>query len=282
MSSIIERGAGWSVEYPFNPRFSKILVSARVYQNTESHDLLVIRYKGAIGASMFDDIKKGDPVKFTWTSGVNSSVFIGFVHTIERIATYANTFTEVTCINNSSLLKKASKKVYQNVTADAVISEITETLPYGFKALTSNSKYVYPTLPQSGQSYWQFMRQLAKQSGFALRAENTQIIFKNQDSIINEKLPYAPTFHYYDLAPLGARTMQTVLNFSVLDSSLSPETSQGDVGVLVHDHSGKEYRFTPANRINNGAFSSTSLTPPANWDSTYGVAPTTTVDGRTV
>lgn len=282
MSSIIERRADWSVEYPLNTNFGKMLVSARVYQSSESHDILVLKYKGAIGASKYDDIKKGDPVKFTWKSGINTSVFIGFVHTIERIATYSNTFTEVTCINNSSLLKKPSKKVYKNLTADAIISEITDTLPYGFKALTSNSKYVYSSIPQSGQSYWQFMCQLAKQSGFALRAENTQIIFKNKDVLLNEKLPYAPTFHYYDLAPFGASTMQTLLSFKVLDSILSPETSQGDVGVLVHDHSGTEYRFTPGNKINNGDFSNTSLTPPSNWDSTYGVVPPTTVDGRSL
>ncbi|MFZ9615378.1 MAG: XkdQ/YqbQ family protein [Fluviibacter sp.] len=250
-----------------------------LHQDQKSHDILILRYRTALNKSLQNDIKKGDPVKLTWKSGVNSSVFIGFVHSIEGDAAAGSHYTKVVCTNNSAILKKTDRKIFKNLTADGIVREICTNLAFNLTPITSNDPYVHKNIPQAGQSYWQLLRQLAEKTGFALRAENSQIMFKDRDQLLHEKIPTAPVFIHIDNVPRGATSMQTLIKFNVLNTVVSPELNHGDSGLVVHDSSGNKHSFNPGGFINNGAAPTSDISPPTYWNNTYGVVDATTIDG---
>ena len=277
MSTFIERSSTWDFRFPYTPDFYMPVLSAELIQKQGSHDVLVISFKGALQRHSGRIIETGEPIEFTWKSGINKSIFVGFVHSIEKNTTAANTFTKVICINNSEMLKKSGKKVFKNSTADQVAAAIAKenNLTYD----TSRHPYEHKHIAQAGQSYWQLLRRLSKATGYALRAENTELTFKDPDKIIAEKLSTAPVFIHNDLGPKGLASSQTLIKFAAIDSTDAPEVNQGDLGISVSGTDGTTYTFESSKKINNGYFFGDTITPSNNWQETYGVVGNTTIDG---
>lgn len=274
MPSFIERTVSYKITFPASPDFSMYLATAELVQKEESHDMLTLYFKGTLTHHSTLPVKKSDPVKFVWKSGVDTSTFIGFVHAIEKIKTTGNVFTKVTCINNSALLKKSSRKVHKNKTADSIAKTIASELK--FTVDSSIHPLTHSRIAQAGQSYWQILRQLAKQTGFALRAENTEIIFKSKEKIIKDKSGTAPIFVSFNAAPSGAQGLQSLLTFNALESDLAPEGGQGDAGMIIYGTNGTKYTFDSEYSLTG---TDGEVFPIDGWNSNYGVEIDTTVDG---
>jgi len=269
LTSAIERQARWDVEFPRSPDFSMYMFFAEVSQSEGNHDIAEFHFKGAIDRHSYNMVKAGDPVKFTWSVDRRSTVFVGFVHTIEKNNTGDNVFTKIICINNSHILKNTTKKVYKNLTADRIVRDIAQR--NGMFADVSAHPFVMATLVQSGQSDLQFLKHLAHKTGYVLRVSNTDIEFKPREQFIYEHLKKAPSFIHFDLAPRGLRAQQTLLSFTALDSVPTPEyRSQGDVGMAIHDRDGRLHRFDSKHNLNNGSARSLPLNIPDEWNNTYG------------
>jgi hypothetical protein len=274
MPSFIERKVSYKVTFPASPDFSMYLATAELTQKEESHDMLTLYFKGTLTRHSTLPVKKGDPVKFVWKSELDTSTFIGFVHTIEKIKTTGNVFTKVTCINNSTLLKKSSRKVHKNKTADSVVKKIGSEL--NLTVTSSNHPLTHSRIAQAGQSYWQVLRQLSKQTGFALRAENTEIIFKSKEKIIKDKSSTAPVFVSFNNAPSGAQGAQSILTFNALESDIAPEGGQGDAGMIIYGTNGTKYTFDSEYSLTG---TDGEVFPIEGWNSNYGVEIDRTVDG---
>jgi len=277
MSAVIDRFVNWEVSFPNSPDFYMSLLNAELTQKQESHDVLVLQFKGSIERHTKNEVKQGDPIKFVWYTRHHTSTFVGFVHAIEKDTTLGNTFTKVIAVNNSEILKKTGKELFKNQTPDSIVSYIC-----GENRLTANTTlypYSYPTVAQAGQSYWQLFRRLAKATGFALRAENTEVIFQDQDRIIADKLSTAPVFVHFTMGPMGLAAQQTLISFTALDSKNAPELNQGDLGISVSGTDGNSYTFNRGHSVTNGSSFMNPVSLPSNWQETYGVVPSTTIDG---
>jgi hypothetical protein len=130
------------------------------------------------------------------------------------------------CVGASWVLKNTDQKIYKDVTADQVISKIAKK--YSMAAVTQRDPRVRSQVSQSGQSDWQLCRSLAKQTGFALLAENTTIIFVSKDKIYQSKKNSAPYFNYIDdevggVVPASLRMTGTILSFDPIISDQAPE-----------------------------------------------------------
>lgn len=101
--------------------------------------------------------------------------FFGYVHDIESIQDSNKNFTRIGFIGASYVLRQASRKIYKNVTADQVISEIAKKYGFAYRAVAHPR--VYPQIAQAGMTDWELMVRLAHQCGYALRVENTEIHF---------------------------------------------------------------------------------------------------------
>lgn len=199
-------------QYNFVAKFPKTpgisddirLVSADLIQVAEEHDRLLLKFKGRPNEKT-TVLAYGDPVEFTYSSGVNEYVFTGHIYSIDPQNTPQVSNLDIVCISSSGfVLKNTNQAIYENVTADQVVEKICRK--NGLKAVTQRHPRVRLGITQAGQSDWQLMRRLAKQTGFALRAENTTIFFMSKDKIYNSKKKSAPYFYYGDASEVGLVT----------------------------------------------------------------------------
>lgn len=213
------------VEFPKTPGIEMLLIGAELYQDIEQHDRLVLHFKG----KPFKDetiIRSEDPVKFTYTTDRVSQVFVGYVYDIDPKDDLDSNNTDIICISASHVLKNTDQKIYKNVTADQVVQKIATK--WGMKAVTQRHPRVRKTIVQAGQTDWQLLRRLAKQTGFALRSEGTTIYFVSKNRIYSKSKPSALYFKYIDTAVGGAavkynRSYGTLLEFVAQISDSAPE-----------------------------------------------------------
>lgn len=270
MSSPVEKNVYWEIVFPNAPDFSMLFLNAEVHQSENSHDYLILEYKGALDNHTKAFIQSDDPVIFNWGDGNHSAQFIGFIHTIEKVTTLNNVYTRIRCINNSSKFKRSGKKVYKNMTANQIVESIARY--HGFHPKTSFHPLIHKNLVQSGNSDWQTLKHLSMITGYALRANNTSMIFKKKDQLIQETFKTMPVFTHFMNAPKGLISHQTLLSFTALDSTPMHEYgTQGDKGVIVHNNSGRKHAFTPKRNVDNGQHSHQSFNVPTNWNNDYGV-----------
>jgi hypothetical protein len=215
----------YKASFPKTPGFELILIGAEMYQDRDQHDRLMLHFKG----KPYSDgtvVASGDPVEFTYSTNNIKQTFYGYVYSIEPINEADAQNTNILCVSASYLLKNTDQKIYKNVTADQVVTKIAAK--YGMKAVTQRHPRVRKTIVQAGQSDWQLLRRLANQTGFALRVENTTIIFVSKNKIYANKKSQAPYFNYVDKELGGAttrleRAMGSVISFDPIVSDESPE-----------------------------------------------------------
>jgi hypothetical protein len=214
------RWSDFNVSFPKLKSIELILISAELLQEAEAHDVLILHFKG----KPFEDgtiIVSGDPVKFTYSSGANRSVFEGYVHTVDPVSSIDTHNTKIVCVSASYVLKNSDQAIYKNVTADAVVSKIAKK--NSLTAVSQRHPRIQESIVQAGQSDWQLLRRLAKQTGFALRAENTSIIFMSKNKIFESKKKQAPYFKYEDGPTKANRTYGTCFAFIPHVSDDAPE-----------------------------------------------------------
>jgi hypothetical protein len=218
--------ASYKVEFPNLKSLDFLIMSAELKQSIEEHDLLILRIKGKPNRKE-TQIAYGDPVKFTYRSGKIKSVFVGKVDRVYQTGGIDGVNqTIIKCISASACLKDSTQEIHTNVTADQVVSKICQR--FGLSSTVQRDPRVRKAIVQSGQTYWQLFRSLAKQTGFALRAENTTVTFCSKDKITASKKSQAPYFYYVDSPVNGAinaleRALGSILYFKPVISDASPE-----------------------------------------------------------
>lgn len=215
----------YKVEFPKTPNLEMLLIGAELYQDMEQHDRLVLHFKGKPSQDE-TIIKSEDPVKFTFTTNKITQEFVGYVYAIDPKDDLDSNNTDIICISASHVLKNTDQKIYNNVTADQVVKKIAEKA--GMKAVTQRHPRVRKTIVQAGQTDWQLLRRLAKQTGFSLRAEGTTIYFVSKNKIYTKSKPSAAYFKYVDSEVGGTsvkynRSYGTIISFKPEISDTAPE-----------------------------------------------------------
>lgn len=185
----------FSVTFPKTPDLIDDigLIGAELYQTMEEHDRLVLHFKGK-PTKKETILSYGDPVIFEYQSDKTVYKFYGTIYQISPDNTPQVTNLDIICMSASEDLKNTDQEIYKNVTADQVVAKIAAKK--NMKPITQRHPRVRKAIAQAGQSYWQMLRRLAKQTGFALRAENTNLIFMSKDKIFQTKKKFAPYFNY--------------------------------------------------------------------------------------
>lgn len=212
--------SSFKVEFPKTPNFELPLIGAELHQEIESHDVLILTFKSKPRKAE-TSIVSGDPVQFTYKSGSYSSTFEGYVYEIDPASTMQAHVTQIWCVSASSVLKDSTQEIYKKVTADQVVAKIAKK--NGLKAVTQRHPRLREAIVQPGQTDWQLLRRLAKQTGFALKAENTTIFFMSKDKIFQDKKDRAPYFKYKDGITKQQRSVGTCLEFKPVVSDDSIE-----------------------------------------------------------
>lgn len=217
----------FEVSFPKAPDLDVLLIGAELYQVGNDHDMLVLHFKGRPDPKQNAILSK-DPVVFKFRSQKLKSTWYGYVSYIDQPNTVIGGNTDIVCIGPSFFLKETSQKIYKNVTADQVVSRIATK--YRLQAVTQRHPRVKSSMVQGGQSDWQLLRRLAKVTGFALRCENTSLLFVSKDKIYKDKKNSAPYFFYVSgddnsgTTTREIRMLGTCFAFKVITSDSSPDT----------------------------------------------------------
>ena len=219
-------GSSFTVAFPKAPDMDLILVGAELHQDMESHDRLVLHFKGTPLLKR-SDLAGGDPVIFTITGGDKSkTTWYGYINHAYQNNGMQGGNTDVVCIGASWVFKDTDQSIYKNLTSDQVVTRICAK--HGFTAVTQRDPRVRDTVVQAGQSDWQVLRRLAKQSGFALRAENTTLFYMSKDKIYQSLKNSAAYFIYVSNEVGGVvvpavRALGTITHFEPHISDQAPE-----------------------------------------------------------
>ena len=218
--------SSFAAYFPKAPDMDLLLMGAELYADTDEHDRLVLHFKGHIREDR-EGLIAEDPIVFTFTSGKVVSKWYGYISYIDTTNSMQSGNTDIICLGASYILKNTVQKIYKNTTADQVVADIAKS--NGMEAITQRHPRVKDWV-QAGQSQWQMLRRLAKQTGFALRADNTTIYFVSKNKIFTDKKSSAAYFNYVDNKEISGivtkadRYGGTILNFIPRLSDKSPES----------------------------------------------------------
>jgi phage protein D len=163
-----------SVSFPQTDLQPVTVYSAYIYQERYKHEIAVLTFKD--WGVLYESIEPGSPVQITTKSTGLSREFFGYIHHVTPNRTPGKDYVEVTVIGASYSMKKPSQTIYRDVTADVVVKKIAKS--HGFVCYAVPHPRVYEQIAQAGHTDWEFMIRLAKQSGYSLRAENTELYFQ--------------------------------------------------------------------------------------------------------
>jgi len=213
------------VSFPNTPDMDLILVGAELHQDIEEHDRLVLHFKGKPMLKR-GAIVSNDPVVFSFTSGKINSIWHGYVHHITQGNTHQGGNTDIVCVGASSILKDTAQKVYTNTTYDKVVTSVGTSK--GFEVIAQRHGQLKEVIVQTGESYWQLLKRMARVSGFALLVENMTIFFVSKDKIFQSKKKGASYFKYVDSEVTVVTTRElrmtgTILEFKPIISDQTPE-----------------------------------------------------------
>lgn len=124
----------------------------------------------------YDAIKPGSPVLVEIKGTTSNREFNGYVHHIEPNHTPGSAFTEVVMIGASFPLKQATQKVFRDYTADQVCRDIARKHSLSYFGVPHPR--IFDQIAHTGSTDWQILVRLAKQIGYTLRAQNTELYFE--------------------------------------------------------------------------------------------------------
>jgi phage protein D len=166
------------------------LYSATIYQKKYEHEVAVLKFRD--WGVEYDSVASGALVSIHIGAQGSERLLHGYVHHVKVNRTPGTFFTEVTVVGASFTMKQQTQAVYRNLTADAVIKQIGQK--HGFVVKATPHPRVYPQITQAGHTDWEMCVRLAKQCGYTLRTENTELYFEPILKEFTETRSQAPRF----------------------------------------------------------------------------------------
>jgi len=234
-------------EFQFNRVYS-----INLYQDNYKHDYAEIYFKDWGVSPKF--VKPGTLI----TLNIRGKDYYGYINNIQNVQENGKDFTKIGFIGASYVMKQASQKIYLNMTADQVVSEIASKYNFAFKV--APHPRVYPQIAQAGMTDWELMVKLARQSGYFLRAENTELYFQPLDQDFNDLHNQALSFQKADG---GFKPINPIYSFKpIIGETLNGRNfEKASTSVAgVDPNTGAYFKYTtqdapsPSRELSNPAF----------------------------
>lgn len=198
-----------TVNFPEISYAPRVIYSAYLLQTRYEHEMAIVMFKD--WSPTYESVSPGTPVEITLKSPTQKRKFLGYVHHIKPNKTPGKDFTEVVFIGASFVMKQASQTIYRDITADQVVQRIAKK--HGFVAYTVPHNRVYEQVSQAGHTDWEFMVRLAKQCGYSLRTEGTELYFQ---PMLNEYTNYRSEAFSFIRLPANSTKGTTIYSFEPL------------------------------------------------------------------
>ena len=124
-----------------------------------------------------DSIRPGTPIQAVITGNLGEKKeHYGYVHHVVPIKSPGKNHIEVVAVGASFPMKQQSQAIYKNTTADEVVRQIGAK--HGFAISAIPHPRIFDQIAHAGHTDWQLLVRLAKQVGYTIRAENTELYFE--------------------------------------------------------------------------------------------------------
>lgn len=179
-----------TVNFPTSSQQPKRVYKVALIQEIFAHDYATVEFRDW----NLDPLNIKPGVLMTIT--IRNKTYSGYVHDLKNHQTSGKNFTKVGFIGASYVMKQASQKIYKNMSADQIVAEIAKK--YNFAYRVTPCPIIYNQVAQAGMTDWEFMVKLARQAGYFLRAENTELHFHPVTEDFKELITEAVTFQKAD------------------------------------------------------------------------------------
>jgi len=162
------------VNFPNTSVGPQVVSSLNLYQNRYEHEVVSIKFRD--WGVPYEAVETGSPISFTIGFGADIRDFYGYVHHINLTREPGHNVTEVVAVGASMIMKNESQQVYKGMSADGIIQQIAKR--NNFVCFSVPHPRIYPQVAQAGHTDWELCVKLAKQSGYSLRTQNTELYFQ--------------------------------------------------------------------------------------------------------
>lgn len=252
------RGTNYELSFPTFPerkgRPSRIELTERQY----GHDILKLEFN-ITSEDWIKTVKTGLPVKFQWTQGKRTRIWVGYVSYVSREkASQLKQRMTITCIGASFVLKQNTSRVFTNQTIIDVARIIARENKLSLSSDSGTYLAKYDQLTVSNESYWEWLVRRAKSMGYGLRITGTTLEFKPLQSFIDNASTDVPILqHWGERAPTETHALAPTLDsFKVIsgdfvESSNEKRTTKFIGG--INPRTGKEFFSTATPLKEEGA-----------------------------
>ena len=163
-----------TIDFPETTLSPQTISQVSLRQMRYAHELVTVHFKD--WGAEYDVVSTGSPVHMQIAHNSDKREFYGYVHHVQVNRTPGEFFCEVTFIGASYLMKQPHQTIYTQTTADQVVKSIASN--YNFACYAVPHPRVYPQISQAGITDWELLSRLAKQCGYTLRTQNTELYFQ--------------------------------------------------------------------------------------------------------
>lgn len=241
-----------SINFPNSPVQPKRVYRATFHQDVFSHDYATVELRDWNLDPL--NIKPGTLMTIT----IGGKTHHGYVHDLKTEKNVESSFTHVGFIGASYVMKQSSQQIYKNMSSDQIVAEIAKKYNFAYK-VTPHPR-VFEQVAQAGLTDWELMVKLARQSGYFLRAENTEIYFHPLTEDFNNLITEAVSFQQgtggfkpknpiYNFKPLISETIEQFGFKKAATSSAGVNPINGGTFKIT-----KQNGFTPSRKYWNDEF----------------------------
>lgn len=185
-------------------------VEVEITREDYSHEMAVLTVRERdLSAARY---RSGSPVFIRWGS-VPKLVehFYGYVHhTLPSVHDSRDPtvpYVEVVCIGASRPFSEPKSRSWIHTRLDFLVEEIAQEHRFNYRADKSLKRLSNVT--QGGESSWKFLCDLARENGMTLYPNGTELVLRDRDKVLDEKLNYAPVIGRGGVSRLKGVTGET-------------------------------------------------------------------------
>lgn len=164
----------------------------QVVQREFRHDMARVRVNRERPA--FPDYRSNTPVELTYGREGQVETFYGYVHHVEPYVERNAEHLTIVCIGTGYPLKQRRQQMYRDKTITDVVREVAGR--HKLDADIEPHTLRHSVIVQAGESDWEFLIRLAKEIGYVVYINGTQLRFHTRTRDLKGARNEAPRFKY--------------------------------------------------------------------------------------
>lgn len=215
------------VTFPNTTVQPTLVYKASLHQSRYKHEVLNLTFRD--WGVDYNVVAAGSPIQVELSGGLQGSrTFYGYVHHVSVDRTPGTFTTEVTALSASMVMKNQSQYIYKGLSADAIVQKIGKK--YKFAVFTVPHPRIYPQVAQAGHTDWELLVRLAKQSGYSLRTQNTELYFQ---PVLHEYTNYREQSIVFTMRQSNDPNGSTIYSFTPVIGESMPYDNETKAAIAV-------------------------------------------------